>query len=99
MEWGREEELARFADLCDYCREGDVDLALDFSECGDTEPDPDDTEFGIKDVVYTLRVHIWSEDIIYAYQGLADFLTVRVEEEGRWRLLELRGFERPEPPF
>jgi hypothetical protein len=93
-EWGREQELARFADLCDACGEGDIGLDLDPSGYG--EPDPEDEEWLIPNVEYSLGVVF--EDITYLVGGRADFLTVRAEE-GRWRLLELRGFERPELPL
>ncbi|MCK4594087.1 hypothetical protein KAU45_06255 [bacterium] len=93
VEWGREEELARFADLCDACDEGDIDLDLDLS--GYESPGPDDDEWLIPNVEYILRVVL--EDTIYQASYRADFHTVKTGEGyPRWRLLELRGFERPE---
>ena len=32
MEWGREEEPARFAEFCDACGEGDIGLHLDLDD-------------------------------------------------------------------
>jgi hypothetical protein len=97
--WGRDEELARFAELCAACDEGDIDLDLDFSECGDIEPDPGDAEFRINNVVYTLRVVTWWDETVYLLVGRAYFHTVKNLGDGpRWRLLELRGFERPDLP-
>ena len=97
LEWGREEELTRFAELCAACAECDMDLDLDFSESGDTEPDPGDTEFGIQDVEYTLRAFIG--DTTYLLVGRADFHAVINDGDGpHWRLLELSGFERPDLP-
>ncbi|HUT98727.1 MAG TPA: hypothetical protein VM054_06590 [bacterium] len=97
LEWGREEELAYFAELCAACGEGDIDLTLDTSECGDTEPDPGDTEFIINNVAYTLRVLIG--DMTYAVAGRFDFRAAKNPGEGPcWRLLVLVGFERLELP-
>jgi hypothetical protein len=90
--WGYDEELARFAELCDACG-GEMDLVLDLSNY--EEPGPDDEVWPIPDVEYTLYAIIG--DTTYLVPGTADFLAVKAAD-GRWRLLELRGFERPELP-
>jgi hypothetical protein len=91
MEWGRDEELARFADLCAACGEGDLDLHLDLDTY--EEPGPDDVVWPIPGMDYDLRAYI--VDTLYLRTGTADFLAATNEGDGpRWRLLELRGFER-----
>jgi len=91
--WGRDEELARFAELCAAC--GEIKLVLDLS--GYEDPGPEDGKWLIPDVAYNLYAVIG--DTTYLVVGVADFLTVKNEDGGYpwWRLLELRGFEYPEP--
>jgi len=93
MEWGREEELARFAELCAACGEDDLHLQLNLDTY--EEPGPDDVVWPIPGVDYDLGAHY--VDTTYMLTGTVDFLTVTNDGAGpHWRLLELRGFERPD---
>src|SRR4030042_1586578 len=94
LEGGRDEEPPRSAELCAACDAGDMDLDLDFSESGDTDPAPDDTEFDINAVSYDLRAVIG--DTTYVLGGYANFRTAKNDGDGPlWRLLIIWGLPRP----
>jgi len=88
--WTYVDETEATLKLFDAVGASNIVLGLDFSGCGNTEPDPNVTTFDIDNVAYTLRVTVPDKDLIYLAQAHANFELSKFEEEDthlmRWWL-------------
>ncbi|OGD72376.1 MAG: hypothetical protein A2Y64_00040 [Candidatus Coatesbacteria bacterium RBG_13_66_14] len=89
ISWLYDDEVEATQNLFDKVGAANIDLTLDFSESGDTEPGTYDTTFDIPNVRYSLLVTVTEEDIIYKAEAHANFTLSKFQDNTglmRWWL-------------
>ncbi|MCX7022310.1 MAG: hypothetical protein NTW26_08595 [bacterium] len=71
--WLYKQEIDATQNLFVAVGAANIDLSLDFSDSGNTEPGPYETTFDIYNVAYSLRVVETEKDIIYQADEQANF--------------------------